>query len=444
MAEERLLSGWGNHPVHRTRLAQPRDLGMLRTALDGGGLIARGNGRAYGDSAVGIDTTLQMRRFDKLLAFDPAHGELTAEAGVTLAEIITAFVPRGWFPYVTPGTKFVTLGGAIAVDAHGKNHHREGGFGRYVQRFDLLGPDGIIRSCSVQENAELFHRTIGGMGLTGIILRATIRLRPITTAAIRQETIPTPHLDATMAAFERSADATYSVAWIDTLASGAALGRSILMLGEHATPDELPQQWRATPLAMPPARTLSVPFTPPVSLIGTPVVRAFNWAYYHRMRAAPRHRITSLDSYFYPLDAILGWNRIYGRRGFFQFQCVLPLETARTGLVTLLSTIAGRRAGSFLAVLKRLGPQPGHFSFPMEGYTLALDFPVNPRTDSLAHELEAIAADHGGRLYLAKDAKMTAESLARLDPRGTDYARWRQEAGVAGCFRSRQSERLAL
>jgi len=438
------LSGWGLYPRCASRLrraGQPADVPAL---LDPAGTIARGNGRAYGDAAIGLSTTIAVRRLDRLIAFDDETGVLVAEAGLTLAEIIDIFLPRGWFPAVTPGTKFVTLGGAIAADVHGKNHHGEGSFRRHVAWFDLLGPDGVERRCSAEEHADLFHWTMGGMGLTGTILRAAVRLRPVESAWIRQRTIPTFSLAETMDAFEASADATYSVAWIDTLASGRSLGRSILMLGEHARVEELTAEGAANPFARRRGPTLAVPLTPPFSLVGGPVVRAFNALYHFRNRRRAGEALVPIDGYFYPLDAILRWNRIYGRRGFVQFQCVLPLASAQAGLTAMLSRIAATGTGSFLAVLKRMGAEEGPFSFPMEGYTLALDFPVGRRTEALTAELRAMTRDHGGRLYLAKDAQMTEAEMAALDPRGLAFARWRRDGGMAGPLRSYMSERLGL
>lgn len=438
------LSGWGLYPRRSTRLQRAARPADVPASLDPAGTVARGNGRAYGDAAIGLSTTIDMRRLDRLIAFDDATGLLVAEAGLTLAEIIDIFLPRGWFPAVTPGTKFVTLGGAIAADVHGKNHHGEGSFRRHVAWFDLLGPDGVERRCSANEHADLFDWTIGGMGLTGTILRAAVRLRPVESAWIRQRTIATSSLAETMEAFEASAEATYSVAWIDTLAAGRSLGRSILMLGEHVCADELPPPLVADPFARRRGPTLDVPLTPPFCLVGGPVVRAFNALYYARNRRKAGNSLVSIDSFFYPLDTILRWNRLYGRHGFVQFQCVLPLAAAQAGLTTMLSRIAATGTGSFLAVLKRMGPEDGPFSFPMEGYTLALDFPVGRRTEALTAELRAMTRDHGGRLYLAKDAQMTEAEMSALDPRGLAFARWRREHGLAGPLRSYQSERLGL
>ncbi|ARE40844.1 putative oxidoreductase [Rhodovulum sp. P5] len=438
------LSGWGRFPVVDTDESRPDSEAALARAVAKGAVIARGNGRAYGDSAIGLATTLNMRRFNRMIAFDPDTGQLVAEAGLLLSDVIDTFLPRGWFPMVTPGTKFVTLGGMIAADVHGKNHHRDGAMRASVDWIDLMGPDGQVHRCSRDANAEFFDWTVGGMGLTGVILRAAIRLRPVESAWIRQRMIPAPDLDAAMAAFEDHHDATYSVAWIDCLSTGAAKGRALVMLGEHARAVELPHQHRLHPLRTPEKTTKTIPIDFPGLALNPLTVRAFNAAYYRNGLRQAGTSYVDWDSYFYPLDAILGWNRIYGRRGFVQFQCVLPLQVANTGLHALLDEIAAARAGCFLSVLKRFGPGQGRFSFPMEGYTLALDFPVNRRTLALMSRLDAITLAHGGRFYLAKDARLSAKTLRAADPRAEDFAALRQARGMSPAFRSSQSERLSL
>jgi FAD/FMN-containing dehydrogenase len=385
-----------------------------------------------------------MRAFNRMLAFDAHSGQFIAEAGVLLADVISVFLPQAWFPAVTPGTKFVTIGGMVAADVHGKNHHKEGSFSSFVDWMDVMGPDGVVRRCSPNENKDIFAWTVGGMGLTGVILRAAFRLRPVESGWIRQTTIPTPNLETAIEAFEAHQGATYSVAWIDCLASGARLGRSLVMLGEHATREELLDHQRATPFKIPAKRELSVPIDLPAGLLNTLSVRAFNALYYWigcRRRAV---QLVDWDSYFYPLDAILSWNRIYGHGGFAQFQCVLPLEKAESGLKALLRATSEAGVGSFLAVLKRFGSQHSRFSFPMAGYTLALDFPINRRALALLDTLDAITLDNGGRFYLAKDSRMTAATLAASDSRVATFKAMRRNTGNSITFSSAQSERLAL
>lgn len=438
------LSGWGRFPAVECRLAAPRDGAGVAEELRQGQAIARGNGRGYGDCAINARATLAMRHFDHMESFDPACGLLVAEAGVLLADVIDTFLPRGWFPMVTPGTRFVTLGGMLAADVHGKNHHRDGSFRSCVDWFDLLGEDGIVRRCSRHENADLFDWSHGGMGLTGVILRIAMRLRKVETGWIRQVMIPAPDLDAAMAAFEAAQDATYSVAWIDCLASGARLGRSLVMVGEHAQAYELMPSQRERPFDIPRKSALAVPCDVPPGLLNSLTVKAFNQFYYWNGKRQAGYRLVDWASYFYPLDSLLHWNRIYGGKGFVQFQCVIPLDRARAGLQALLGTIARAGSASFLAVLKRFGQQEGRFAFPMPGYTLALDFPVTPATLRLLDELDEIVIAHAGRFYLAKDSRMTAETLRRSDARSADYRAFRNANGMDRGFGSAQSERLGL
>lgn len=439
------LSGWGRYPVLEARTYAPRSVEALRDlVLSNESVIARGNGRAYGDSAINPAATLQTRHLNKMISFDPTSGQLVAQTGVLLGDIIAAFLPRGWFPMVTPGTKFVTLGGAIAADVHGKNHHKDGSFRACVDWIDVMGPDGEVQRCSEQENPTLFDHTLGGMGLTGIILGAAIRLRPVGSAWINQTTTAAPNLEAAMAAFEGAQEATYSVAWIDCLGTGASLGRSLVMLGEHAKPEDLPKKHARAPFKLKPKRKRSIPFDFPSFTLNRFTVRAFNALYYWADARKTGDQLVDWDSYFYPLDAILGWNRIYGRKGFAQFQCVLPLGASEAGLTALLEEITKAGGGSFLAVLKRFGLQDSAFSFPMEGYTLALDFPVTGKTLALLERLDRITLDHGGRFYLAKDSRMRAATLRAADQRVDDFRSLRETRDITLQFRSAQAERLDL
>jgi decaprenylphospho-beta-D-ribofuranose 2-oxidase len=439
-----ILSGWGRYPRIDCRLVEPRDAAEVRRAtLASASLIARGNGRSYGDAALNPAGTLSMLRSDRLLAFDGTTGSLTCEAGVLLSDILEVFVPRGWFPPVTPGTSLVSVGGMIAADVHGKNHHRDGSFGDHVESLDLMLADGRVVTCGPDREPELFRATCGGMGLTGVILSARFRLLPVETAYIRQETLRAPDLDTAMALFEASQGWTYTVAWIDCLSGGARLGRSLLYRGEHARLDELPAELRAAPLAPRRRRPLGVPLDLPGFTLNRWSLRAFNEAYYRRGR--PGEAILDYRPYFYPLDAVSDWNRIYGRNGFVQFQCVLPKEASAEGMRSLLGAIAGAGLGSFLAVLKLFGRQgPGLLSFPMEGYTLALDFPATTPALSLLWRLDAIVAGHGGRLYLAKDARMGTATMRRGYPRLDEFQALRAALDPSGKFSSLQSERLGL
>lgn len=439
------LSGWGKYPVLEARTHAPRDAAALRDlVLSEQNLIARGNGRAYGDSAINTSATIETRRLNRMISFDPASGQLVAEAGVLLGDIIAVFLPRGWFPMVTPGTKFVSLGGAIAADVHGKNHHKDGNFRNCVDWIDVMGPDGEVRRCSRQDDAALFDHTLGGMGLTGIILRASIRLRPVESAWIRQTTVAAPSLATTMAAFEKARDATYSVAWIDCLATGDRMGRSLVVLGEHASRLDLPLDKLHAPFRTSPKRKRAVPMNFPGFALNTLTVRAFNALYYWAGARRTGAQLVDWDSYFYPLDAIVDWNRIYGSKGFAQFQCALPMDRSEEGLAALLAEIAKDGSGSFLAVLKRFGKQDSAFSFPMEGYTLALDFPIRAKTLELLERLDRITLDHGGRFYLAKDSRMRGATLNASDPRVAAFRAYRHDQGFTSRFCSAQSQRLAI
>lgn len=438
------ISGWGGTTRQECRVTRPRHEAELAARIAEGGLIARGAGRAYGDAAQSALNTVDMRRFDRMIAFDEETGQLVTEAGVRLSDVIAAFLPRGWFPAVTPGTKHVSIGGMVASDVHGKNHHRDGSFGAFVDWIDLMGPDGRVRRLTRGDNDEMFGWTLGGMGLTGVILRVAFRLRRVESGWIRQKTLVAADLRQAMEIFEANQDATYSVAWIDCLARGAAAGRSIVLLGEHAAASEVAPEHRARPFEVPLRKKKRIPLHAPSWALNRLTVRAFNALYYRQGVKAAGERLVDWDAYFYPLDAIEGWNRIYGRRGFVQFQCAFPLAEAEAGLGALLAEISAAGQGSFLAVLKRFGPQQGRISFPMEGYTLALDFPLQARTAALLERMDRITVASGGRFYLAKDARMTPHTLRRADKRMADFIAMRERQGLTEAFSSTQSERLAL
>lgn len=435
-----MMSGWGRYPKVDCDLATIRTEEAARSLLQSRpSVIARGNGRSYGDAALNPACVLDMRRADRIIAFDPEAAHITVEAGILLAELLEFLVPRGFFVPVTPGTKYVTIGGMIAADVHGKNHHLSGSFGRHVDGLALLCADGEIRHCSNEDESDLFRATCGGMGLTGIILTARFRLIRIETPMIRQETLRAGNLDEAMAIFEASASSTYTVGWIDCLASGGALGRALIYRGEHALRSEVPEG--ASHLS--PRRRLRIPIDFPSWALNGWSVRAFNALYYRWGRAGTE--LVHYDPYFYPLDAILEWNRIYGGAGFVQYQCVLPKAASRAGLEALLRRIAAAGTGSFLAVLKLFGPgDQGYLSFPMEGYTLALDFPANPATFNLLLELDAILMEHGGRLYLAKDARGGPRLMQRGYPRLADFKATRDRVDPMRKFRSLLAERLDL
>ena len=441
------LSGWGRYPVLDCRLEHLRGREGLPDLLERSPtLIARGNGRSYGDAALNPDLTLSMLKMDRMQSFDEETGLLTCEAGVLLADILDVFVPRGWFPPVVPGTKFVTVGGMIAADVHGKNHHQDSSFGAHVESLLLVTADGETRTCSRAENTDLFRATLGGMGLTGVILSASFRLKPIETAFIMEETLATRDLDETMILLETSRNWPYSAAWIDCLARGSKQGRSLLMRGRFMERHALLPQLMSDPLRLVIARQFTVPVDAPAMLLNRLTIRVFNELYYRSGATLSRTRPIHFDRFFFPLDRLREWNRLYGRRGFVQHQCVLPKGESSTGIRAILDRISTVGQGSFLAVIKLFGPAgEGLLSFPMEGYTLTLDFPIRTGTPALLITLDEIVHRHGGRVYLAKDACCTSERVRRGYPRYVAFSTIRTEmACLTPKFASALSRRLIL
>ena len=417
----RPLSGWGRFPVETCRIFRPEKPASVPAILDSGAessYIARGLGRSYGDASLnGGGGVIALERLNRMIAFDDATGVLECEAGVSLAEILDCFLPRGFFLPVTPGTKFVTLGGAIAHDVHGKNHHRVGALSNFVLDFLLRTAGGEVIACSREENPEAFWATVGGAGLTGFVVSARLRLQRVETAHVLVDFLKVAHLEEAIDAMEES-DHRYefSVAWIDCLAKGKALGRSVLMRANPALAGDLPKG-AGDPLSPKRRTERSVPFDFPAGLLNPMTVGAFNTLFYgwHRTISG---RLADIDSFFYPLDSIRDWNRMYGRRGFVQYQLAFPKETSRAGLADVLQRVSASGRGSFLGVLKRFGnATAGLLSFPFPGYTLALDLPVNDGLVPFLAGLDAVVLSHGGRLYLAKDAVMTPATFAAMYPR---------------------------
>lgn len=406
-------------------------------ALDdtGSGFLPWGNGRSYGDVCLCSEgTLLDMRPRRRILAFDEDRGILKAEAGVLLDEILEVVVPAGWFLPVSPGTRFVTLGGAIANDVHGKNHHVAGTFGRHVRQLELARSDGSRRVCGPDLEAESFGATIGGLGLTGVILWAEISLTPMPTRYIAVETTRFRDLSEFFELSEQTNDShEYTVAWVDCLARGAATGRGWMMAGNHST--EEPARRTRSP------RTVDFFWQPPFSLVSGPSLRVFNELYYRRPVESPA--LVDYEPFFYPLDRILNWNRMYGPKGFYQFQCVVPPSEGPRVIHELLDLVARHRQGSFLAVLKQFGdlPSPGLLSFPRPGPTLSLDFPNRgEKTLRLLKSLEAVAMEAGGALYPAKDAVMSPETFERSYPRWKELEAFR-DPGIKSDFWQRVTGR---
>jgi FAD/FMN-containing dehydrogenase len=442
------LSGWGRFPVETCNVYRPDSRRQLEAVLESSSqpsFISYGMGRSYGDAPLNAQGgVICHSRLNRFLAFDAQSGVLECEAGVSLAEILRYFLPRGFFLPVTPGTKFVSVGGAIAADVHGKNHHQDGTFGNFVLDFMLLTPKGGILSCSANNNREIFWATLGGMGLTGVILSARMKLRPVESAWMQVDYLQAANLeDALRMMTESDIRYQYSVAWIDCQATGRHMGRAVLMRGNHAPAKELPAGIR-DPLAEAPRRRWTLPFDFPSLALNSLTVRAFNSLYYTLHRNAVR-QLVDLETFFYPLDAIHHWNRLYGRRGFVQYQSALPLVGGLEGLKKVLTRLAQSRRASFLAVLKRFGKSnPGLLSFPIEGYTLALDLPVSSGLIPLLHELDGLVLDYGGRIYLAKDALMTAPTFRAMYPKLEQFRAIKNRLDPQGLLSSSQARRVGI
>lgn len=444
------VSGWGRTAPTTARLVRPRTpeeaAAAVRDCGERGG-IARGLGRAYGDAAqnAGGDV-FDMTGLDRVRAIDADAGTVVCDAGVSLHRLMEVLLPLGWFVPVTPGTRYVTVGGAIGADIHGKNHHVSGSFARHVLSMDLLTADGTVHTLA--PGTPLFDATAGGMGLTGVILSATVRLQPVETSLMSVDTERATDLDDLMARLTAGDHRyRYSVAWIDLLARGSAMGRSVLTRGDHAPLAALPARGRArrAPLAFRPGQLPAAPSFLPEGLLGKASVGLFNELWYRR---APRSRtgeLQKISTFFHPLDGVPHWNRVYGRSGFVQYQFVVGYGKEEA-LCRVVRRISERGCPSFLAVLKRFGQgDPGWLSFPMPGWTLALDIPAGlPGLGAFLDELDEEVAAADGRVYLAKDARLRPEMLAAMYPRLDDFRALRAGLDPRGVFRSDLSRRLDL
>ncbi len=444
MASTRPLTGFGRTHPSLAQVRRPQRRAQLLAAITDseGALLARGYGRAYGDAAqLDGGTVLDMTRLDRLLDFDPSSGILVCEAGAKLADIDRLFVPRGFALPVVPGTGTVSIGGAIAADIHGKNHDSVGSFGDYVEWIDLLNGDGTVLHISPQQDADAFAATIGGMGLTGIILQAAIRLAPVPSLYVHCRERRITDLDAMLTAIAGIRDtATYSVAWIDALARGKNLGRGVLQLGEPVSA-ELAGSYK---IKLAP-RAHRIPFDLPRLAPLKTGVRLYNKLYWSRVPAAGRIQTLPREVFLHPLDRLVDWQRLYGRRGFVQFQCVVPDELAQPALRKLLETVSRSRPGALLAVLKTMGRNGrGMLSFAKRGHSLALDIPWRSHTPELLAELERITLDCGGRVYLAKDSALSADGFSAMYPDCDRFIAVLQRLDPAGRFQSDQARRLGL
>ena len=440
------ISGWGRYPRGRSNVARPERMEEAVPPAEGQ-MIARGQGRSYGNAAMLADGMVMLtERLNRFLAFDDKTGVLRVEAGTTIAEILQAFVPRGWFPAVTPGTKFVSLGGCVAADVHGKNHHRKGTLGNYITEIELVLADGERRRCSPQQDKELFWATVGGMGLTGIITEVSSQLIPIQSAYMVVQHHKARNLDESLDLLENPTfDDAYTVAWLDCLARGENFGRGVLKRGHHAQISDLAVE-TTEPLKLKPHRQRNLWFDFPGWLLKPWSVSFFNQLYYFSQGAKEKPFVTTYESFFYPLDRLGNWNRMYGKRGFLQYQCVLPMAQTRRGLQLLLQELARSGRASFLTVLKRLGAEgPGLLSFPKEGYTLTLDLPLSdPALFSFLNRLDEIVLEHGGRIYLAKDTRVKAETFRAMYPRFPEWQQIKTQIDRHHCFSSDLARRLKV
>jgi decaprenylphospho-beta-D-ribofuranose 2-oxidase len=436
-----LLTGWGRTAPSQATVHGPAEAFADLLSRPARGVIARGLARSYGDAAQNAGgTVIDMTGADKVLALDLAAGTVTVEAGVSLHRLMTTLMPFGFFVPVTPGTRYVTVGGAIASDIHGKNHHVEGSFTDHVNELSLLTADGQVRR--VLPGDDAFVATAGGMGLTGIILSATLRLLPVSSAQMLVDTERATGLDDCMARMSSGDDGyRYSVAWIDCLAQGSALGRSVLTRGDHAS---RAQAGGDDPLRFDPRPKLAAPGFVPGGLLRPLTVRAFNELWF---RKAPRQHtgLESISTFFHPLDGVRDWNRIYGPRGFVQYQFVVPFGAEQMVRETM-QVLSAHRSPSFLAVLKRFGPATGHpLSFPSPGWTLALDLPASmPGLSAMLDGFDEQVATAGGRVYLSKDSRLRPDLLAAMYPELPRWRAMRDELDPDGVFRSDLARRLAL
>lgn len=430
------ISGWGNFPVIKSNILTYNSNSELREIIDTHNeLIPFGNGRSYGDSALNKNI-ICTKPSNLFLNFDESKGLLHLQAGVLLSEILDVFVPKGWFLKITPGTKLITVGGAIASDVHGKNHHIDGCFSECVEMFTLMLANGDIIECSREKNVLLFHATCGGMGLTGVILDAKLYLKKINSKYINQTTIKTSNLKETFNAFEEYKDKTYSVAWIDCLASEKYLGKSLLRVGDFSDKNNLNYQLK---------KEKGIPFTFPSFIINKYSIKAFNQLYYSKVRQKISEQMVDIDTFFYPLDFIDNWNRIYGKNGFIQYQFILPKTRSYDGLHDILDRINNSGKGSFLAVLKLYGPANKNFlSFPLEGYSLALDFKIEEGLFELLDELDKIVIKYDGRIYLTKDCRVNKEVFEKGYPQVNKFRELRNKFKLNKKFNSLQSRRLEI
>ncbi len=437
------LSGWGHYPLVASKSLRPEFLSKICFPHDVS-ITPRGYGRSYGDAALNkTGVTLLTERLNRLLHFDEHTGLLTAEAGVSIKDIIDVFVPRGWFPAVVPGTQYVSLGGCIACDVHGKNHHKVGSFGNNVDNFKLLFANDLEIPCSNHHEAQLFWATIGGMGLTGLITEASCKLIPIESAYISSQYQASVDLEDSFIKLRESEQQPYSVAWLDCMHSGKKLGRGIIFSGHHATKAELPPTI-TQPLALTHHRQTNIGMMLPSGILNRHLITLYNNHFYrkHKRKAGPH--ICGLQPFFFPLDNLKNWYRLYGKKGMLQYQFVVPEEQAFTAVKTILEETLKQKKPAFLAVLKHLGEEnSGLLSFPQQGFTVALDFPLRtPGLFALLDQLDEIVLQYHGRVYLAKDARMQAQTFKAMYPHYSSWQKIKAKHDPDNRFHSSLAERL--
>lgn len=434
-----ILDSWGRYPQTIATVLEPLDAPALKRLLQAhakdGEIIARGAGRSYGDSAL-AKLVMSSRFLDSFLSLDSDSGVVHCGAGVSLDTILKIAIPNQLFLPVLPGSKFVTVGGAIAADVHGKNHHLDGSFCDHVLGFNLLLASGDTVYCSETENTELFQASCGGMGLTGIIIDAKLNLKKVPGVHINRRSIVSENLGSTFQLLEENHASKYSVAWLDCLARDESLGRSIVFLGDHADSQKFKHKTR---------RGFGVPLTTPSFLLNKYSMGLFNSSYFNLKKQLPKTDTVNYDSYFFPLDNIRNWNRLYGGNGFLQYQFVVPSQSALDAITQVLKKVSAAGKGSFLSVLKKFGKANKNWlSFPLEGYTLTLDFKREKSLFPLLNTLDEIVLEHGGRLYLAKDARMTERTFKQSYPNWEKFVALRKTYDPDNIFGSLQSNRLGL
>lgn len=438
------FTGWGRYPQVAADIYEPVDataISKFVTTKKNAPLITRGAGRSYGDSSL-CERLLSSRFLDSFISVDEAKANLRCGAGITLEEVLRLAIPKGWFLPVLPGTRYVTVGGAIAADIHGKNHHIDGAFSAHVKQISLLLASGEVVICSEQDNSDLFRATCGGMGLTGVIIDATLSFKRVSSVFINRQSLIADDLESCFSSLEEHEDSKYSVAWLDCLAKGNALGRSVIYLAEHIEDESKGERKE---LKFKSRGGLSVPFNTPSFLLNKYSMGAFNKTFFSLKSRASKSAKVHYDSYFFPLDNIGHWNRLYGSKGFLQYQFVVPTKTAFDGITEVLNKVSASGKGSFLSVLKKFGAaNKNYLSFPMEGFTLTLDFKYEEKLFALLDELDAIVIKHGGRIYLAKDARMSQDVFRAGYPQLDKFLQVKQQFDPDCVFASKQSERLGL